>query len=249
MRHQLGTKKWVEHNNGKLGFRDRMSLIFQGLVARARTRKDLKRQRKVKNLSIDNILPPDSAICTEAMILCESLSQPYLFNHCMRSYFWARLLNEDQKFDDEATFVAIMLHDLGLTDAYRITEGPQQCFTLAAAQVAEKLATKHQWHDVRAKVVANAITLHLNIIIDAKHGREAQLVRMGSGADVAGLGLNLLHNNQIDEVTKQYPRLNFKQEISRDLSIEAKQRPCCRTAFLYNKLNFADYIRNAKFDE
>ncbi|MBL4661054.1 MAG: hypothetical protein JKY19_11920 [Alcanivoracaceae bacterium] len=249
MRYKLGTRKWVKHNNGKLAFRDRMVLIYQGVLAKAKTKKDLKSGKKVHYMAVDEILPPDSPICLEAMALSEISSKPYLFNHCMRAYFWARLLNDGEIFDDEATFTAIMLHDLGLTDKYRLTGDQQQCFTLPAANIAENMALKHQWSDKRAAIVADAITLHLNVTVDAKHGREAELVRIGSGADVAGLGLNLLQVDQVEKVVKKLPRLNFKQQIIKDLSIEITERPCCRISFLYKKLNFGDYIQNARFSE
>ena len=249
MRYKLGTKKWVEQNNGKLAFRDKMALIYQGVLARAKTKRDIKSGRKVHFMAVDKVLPPDSPICKEAMALSEISSKPYLFNHCMRAYFWARLLNEGEKFDDEATFTAIMLHDLGLTDKYRLKGGQQQCFTLPAAQIAEEMAIKHHWSDKRATMVADAITLHLNVTVNARHGREAELVRIGSGADVAGLGLNLLQATQIGKVVDKFPRLNFKQEINKDLGIEIAERPCCRISFLHNRLNFGHYVRNARFSE
>jgi hypothetical protein len=51
------------------------------------------------------------------------------------------------------------------------------------------LAARHHWDDARAHLAANAITLHLNVTVGDEHGKEAQMVRAGSGGDVAGLGL------------------------------------------------------------
>ncbi|VAW48117.1 hypothetical protein MNBD_GAMMA02-1702 [hydrothermal vent metagenome] len=249
MRYKLGTKKWVEKYNGKLGFRDKMSMIYQGVKARSKTIKQIKNGDKLANLSIDEILPPDSAICQEAMLLCEEVSQPFLFNHSMRSYFWARLLNTDKSFDDEAAFVAMLLHDLGLTNKYKLGNGSQQCFTLPAANIAEEMALKHNWSSKRALIVANAITLHLNVTIDACHGVEAILVRKGSGADVAGLGLHLLHREQISGVVEKFPRLDLKKEMQIALNNEINNRSCCRISYLYQKLQFGEYIRKAPFEE
>jgi len=247
MRHALGSKKWVEKTNGKLAFYERASMIYQGV--RAKRRNNSNTDLKIPNLAVSEILPPDSSICQEAMALSQTVSQPFLFNHSMRAYFWARLLNGEKKFDDEATFIALMLHDLGLTDPYRLTGTEQQCFTLPGAQVAEEMALKYHWSDKRAAIVADAITLHLNVVIDAKHGREAQLVRIGSGADVAGLGLNNLHQIQFDEVVEKFPRLKLKKHMMNTIKTEITERPCCRIAFLVQKLKFDRLIQNSIFSE
>ncbi|MCF6300263.1 MAG: hypothetical protein L3J52_03970 [Proteobacteria bacterium] len=247
MRQALGTKKWVEKTNGKLAFHERMAMIYQGV--RAKRRNNLNTDQKISNLSVSEILPPDSSICQEAMALCQTVSQPFLFNHCMRAYFWARLLNGEKKFDDEATFIALMLHDLGLTDPYRLTGTKQQCFTLPGSQVAEEMALKYHWPDKRAAIVADAITLHLNVVIDAKHGREAQLVRIGSGADVAGLGLDSIDQIQFNEVVEKFPRHKLKKRMMNTIETEITERPCCRIAFLVQKLKFDRLIQNSVFNE
>jgi HD domain len=172
-------------------------------------------------------------------------------NHCLRAYFWARLLDSDTRpFDDEAVFVALMLHDLGLTDRWRLQGQTHHCFTQVGAGAVEQLAQRHQWADARARVAANAITLHLNVTVGDEHGKEAQMVRAGSGGDVAGLGLAALGRDQIAEVLERYPRLNLKQAVLGPLMTEATQRPCCRTAFLCRSLGFVDLIKgNRIFSE
>lgn len=243
---KLGTLTWVERTGGKLAWRDRLSMIAQGVKAKSAAKKRMKADVKVRHLEVDDILPPDSAIAREATSLCQDASAPFLFNHCLRAYFWARLLDDGSKpFDDEATYTAIMLHDMGLTDLHRLKGEKEQCFTIVGARMASQLAHKHQWTDKRANLAANAITLHLNVTVEDRHGREAQLVRIGSGGDVAGLGLDVLHTSQINEVCAKYPRLNMKREILPVLNIEAEERSCCRTAFLHNKLGFGELIINA----
>ncbi len=249
MRTSLGTYAWTEQTGGKLALRDRFSLLIQGIRARAQRARQLKSGIKVRHIEVEDIVPPDSSLCNAAVELCREVSGDYLFNHCLRSYFWARLLNGGQSFDDEATFTAFMLHDLGLTERYRLNGNGEHCFTLPAARVAEEMASAHGWSDRRAALVADAITLHLNVIVDDCHGREAQLVRLGSGVDVAGLNLELLHQDQIDSVVTIYPRQNLKQHIMRDLDIEVQQRPCCRISFLCRKLDFARYVERSRFSE
>jgi hypothetical protein len=248
---KLGTLEWVEATNGKLGLIDKLTFVAQGVKAKATTRQRMAKGLKIRNREIDDILPPDSPIAREAMAMCEEASQPFLFNHCLRSYFWARLLDDNSEpFDDEAVFTALMLHDMGFTETYRLHDTDQQCFTIVGARMADQLARKHNWSDKRANIMADAITLHLNVIIDPAHGKEAKMVRAGSGGDVAGLGLDVLHEDQLHAVCKKHPRLNMKRNMRSTLKRESKAHPDCRVAFLDNKLGFGDLILSAPmFDE
>lgn len=242
----LGTRSWVERTGGKLAWHDRLNMIADGVRARAATQRRIKAGAKVRNREVTDILPPDSAVAREAIAISEDACPPFLHNHNLRAYFWARLLDDSAKhFDDEATFVALMLHDLGLTDAHRLHGQKEQCFTIVGARAVDRLAAKHGWTDKRAQVAAQAITLHLNVTVADKYGREARMVRAGSGADVAGLGLDVLHKDQIDDVVERYPRHDFKRCIAAPLQHESEERPCCRIAFMQNKLGFGRLIRSA----
>jgi len=250
MNNKLGTLSWMERSGGKLSWRDRLALTAQGVQAMAASRKQKKSGLKVRFREVDEILPPDTPLIREAFALCQDASAPFLLNHCLRAYFWARLLDDGAtSFDDEALFAALLLHDMGLTDGHRLQGDKEQCFTIVGARMADQLARKHGWADKRAYMTANAITLHLNVSVGHEHGREAQLVRMGSGADVAGLGLGPLEKDQINAVTQLYPRLDLKNEFIPVLNIEAEQRPCCRIAFLNKKMGFSDLIRHSQFGE
>jgi hypothetical protein len=242
---KLGTLSWLERTGGTLAWHDRLTLIAQGIRAKAAAK--MQQGIKLRLREVADIQPPDSAITREAIALCQDASEPYLFNHCLRAYYWARLLdNDDRNYDQEAMFTAMMLHDIGLTERYRIPADQQQCFTLAGARLVQDLAHKHAWSDKRANIAANAIALHLNIIVGAEHGKEAQLVRIGSGADVAGLRLTQLHGDQIDEVVNRHPRLNMRRNIVQALNTEATTCPCCRIAFLRDRLGFHGLIHGTR---
>jgi hypothetical protein len=242
----IGTLSWLERTGGRLAWRDRLAFIAQGVRARIEARRRPRSGRKLRNLEVDEILPPDSAIAREAVAMCQDASEPFLFNHCLRAYFWARLLDEDPRpYDDEALFVGLMLHDMGITERYRLVGDAQQCFTIPGARLAGELAAKHGWSDKRAAIAAEAIALHLNVVVDPRHGKEAQMLRAGSGGDVTGLGLDRLHRDQIDAVVSRHPRLDLKRRIIAPLRIETHERPCCRIAFLRRRFGFDGLIRGA----
>jgi hypothetical protein len=248
---KLGTTVWMERTGGRLAWHDKLTLIGQGVVARLASQRQRRSGTRVRLREVSEILPPDSAIAREAVALTQQCSPPYLLNHCLRAYFWARLLDADARpFDDEALFVALMLHDWGLTERWRLKGQTQQCFTAVGAKAVEELAARHHWGDTRAHLAANAITLHLNVTVGDEHGKEAQMVRAGSGGDVAGLGLGMLERDLIAQVVDRYPRLDLKTEIVGSLMAETAERPCCRTAFLCRSLGFVDLIRgNRVFSE
>jgi hypothetical protein len=240
---ELGTRRWVERTGGRLAWYERLALIAQVVRARATAARERWSRRQIRLLEVEDILPPDSSITREAIALSQDLSKPFLFNHCVRSYFWARLLDEDTRpFDDEAVFTAFMLHDLGLTEHGGRAANLDHCFTQVGAQKAYELAHKHGWTDRRAELTANAITLHLNVLVADRHGKEACMVRAGSGADVAGLGLHRLQGDQINEVVSRIPRLSLKREMLAMLSSEARARPHSRIAFLCDRLHFGRMI-------
>jgi hypothetical protein len=244
---KLGTLTWMERTGGRLAWHDKLTLMAQGVQARVHSQRQRQRHAgtKLRHREVSQILPPDSAIAREALAMAQDSSPPYLMNHSLRAYFWARLLDADTRpFDDEAVFVALMLHDLGLTDRWRLQGQAQHCFSVVGARAAQELAAKHEWTETRANLAAGAITLHLNVTVGDAQGKEAQMVRAGSGGDVAGLGLAILQRDQIAEVVGRYPRFGLKSMMTRSLMVEATERPCCRTAFLCRSLGFVDLIKN-----
>lgn len=243
---ELGTLSWIKRTGGRLAWHERLVLTAQAVRARAASAKEKRSGRKIRLLEVEDILPPDSAITREAIALSQDLSKPFLFNHCVRSYFWARLLDEDPRsFDDEAVFTALLLHDLGLTELGGGAAQPGRCFTQIGAQKAYELARRHGWTDHRAVLTANAITLHLNVLIAGRHGKEARMVRAGSGADVAGLGLHVLQSDQVNAVVARIPRLSLKREMLATLTDEAQARPDSRIAFLCDRLHFGQMIERS----
>jgi hypothetical protein len=143
-----------------------------------------------------------------------------------------------------------MLHDLGLAPDHRLgCYDDDECFTAVGAREAKTMALRHGWDEARADKTADAIALHLNVVVHDHHGPEARLVRMGSGADVAGLGMSRLQPDQVREVLTRYPRHGLKEGLVPILESEALERPHCRMAFLQKKFDFSRMVQAAPFAE
>lgn len=244
----FGTLNWIDSTGGRVTALDRLRMTAQAVTARAKRRFSAKR---LSDRRVEDILPPHSAIALEALSLCREASPLFLLNHCLRTYFWARLLDDrDEKVDQEALFVATMLHDLGLAPGHRLgCFDTDECFSAVGARQAEAMALRHNWDEARARKTADAISLHLNVVIDDRHGPEARLVRLGSGADTAGLGMSRLHPHQKEEVLRRYPRHGMKEALVPLLESEALERPHCRMAFLQKKFDFGRMVHAAPFAE
>src|SRR5207248_9950990 len=63
---------------------------------------------------------PDTVLVRDAIDLSRSASEPFLFNHAMRSWLFGILLSESAERAPDAELLAVvtLLHDLGLTDRY-----------------------------------------------------------------------------------------------------------------------------------
>src|SRR5262245_11131811 len=76
----------------------------------------------------------DSPLVRKAMELAQKHSDPYLYNHAVRSWLFAVRLGQLQKipYDAEVLAVGTLLHDLGLTSA---VTGPRR-FEIEGADAA-----------------------------------------------------------------------------------------------------------------
>src|SRR5262245_15317558 len=68
---------------------------------------------------IAGVSGPESTLITAAIEYARRISEPYLFNHAMRSWLFAEAIGRTKGFDYDREVVAIgtILHDIGLTAA------------------------------------------------------------------------------------------------------------------------------------
>ena len=145
----VGSLAWAQRTRGRLGTGDRVRLLAQALLARAR---GLLPGRRRASIDVGALRVPDSALATAAADHLAAVAEPWLVNHCWRTYAWGWLLAaaERRAFDEETLFVAALLHDLGLT----ATPDPAfHCFAEVAEPARQEVLARHPRLAMKAALV------------------------------------------------------------------------------------------------
>jgi HD superfamily phosphodiesterase len=169
--------------------------------------------RALARIDVSAIRMPDSKAAIHAEELMQSLSAPWLVNHCMRTWLWGVMFAQagNIRFDEELYFVASVLHDLGLTDEHKCGDGCTACFAVQGARMAEQFAGRQGWSAERQHRLSDAISLHMNARVSIAHGAEAHLLHQGAALDVVGARMAEIGQPVRQTVLEKYPRLGFKK--------------------------------------
>lgn len=235
----VGSNGWAALG-GQLQRRDRVRLVAQALLTQLSAIPVQLRSRLGFAESLFRrsdpaaIRVPDSTAAVRASELSLSLSEPWLFNHCMRTYVWGGLLAQAEgiRFDQELFFVASLLHDLGLTRLHDCKDQGCNCFAVEGARAARRFASVQGWDSQRCDQLAEAISMHLNVRVGLKHGAEAHLLHEGAALDVIGTRVWQLDPRAVAGVLTEYPRLGFQEEMVKSMKAQTRVRPRSRAAFL-----------------
>src|SRR5215510_6229483 len=126
---------------------------------------------------IAGVTVPDTPLVARAMEEARALSEPYLFNHAVRSWLFAVQLAElqDVSYDEEVVAVASLLHDLGLTKKY---QGKRR-FEVEGADAARALAEAGGMDERRAQLLWYAVALNATLSISPYAEREVGICTAG----------------------------------------------------------------------
>jgi HD domain len=165
---------------------------------------------------------PDSRIAHEATDLAREVYPPWLFNHCMRTFWFAdKLAASGLRFDREIVYIAAVLHDLGVLARY--DQGGR--FEVEGARAARGFLEGHTYPAEKIEVVWDAIALHTSPGIAAYKEHEVALVSLGAFADAVGLRIADLDPRFVRELIEEFPRLDFPNEWLRTLIEYVKKNP------------------------
>jgi HD domain len=229
----IGTLAWARRSGGRLGFLDRMRLALQGVRLRALRRKQAGMTSPTFAFEPSDLRLPDTPAAKRAVAVVESLSEPFLVNHCLRTFCWANLLAKAHKVthDCELLFVAAALHDLGLTPANRQGRQDEHCFTVTGARCASEAMRDVGWTAQRIEAMEEAILLHVNLVVPVDRGAEAHLLQAGAALDVVGTRIREIEGPGVGAVLARFPRMDFKAKFKATLAHECTIHPCSRIAF------------------
>jgi hypothetical protein len=166
---------------------------------------------------------PDSEVITRAIEFARASSEPWLFNHVMRSWLFAESLAQlnHVAHDGEVLAVATLLHDLGLAEKF---DGPLR-FEVEAANAARNFARREGFDSRRTQLVWDGVALNSTPSIGLHKESEVSLCTLGIGLDWGGWGYQSLTQAQVDTVLEAYPRLQMKQQFTRAVCRICETRP------------------------
>jgi hypothetical protein len=166
---------------------------------------------------------PDSPVISLAVEYAREHSEPYLFNHVMRSWLFAEALAQLGRVDHDAEVLAIatLLHDLGLSPEF---DGPLR-FEVETANAARRFAQRAGLDPRRAQLIWDSAALNSTPSIALYKETEVRLCTLGIGLDWGGFGYESLTRERIDAIVDAYPRLQMKQQFSRAVCRLCETRP------------------------
>ncbi|HEV2830141.1 MAG TPA: hypothetical protein VGW76_21255 [Pyrinomonadaceae bacterium] len=201
---------------------------------------------------------PDTPLISRAIEYTREHSEPYLFNHVMRSWLFAATLAQlnQTAHDVEVLAVTTILHDLGLAEAFN---GPLR-FEVEGANAARAFARNEGIDDRRAQLIWDGVALNSTPSIALYKEAEIALATMGIGLDWGGWGYEALSEAQVGAIVEAFPRLEMKQKFTRAVCGIVETRAATtydnfardfgeRFVPGYKPVSTVDYLLNSPFKE
>src|SRR6202047_1274472 len=166
---------------------------------------------------IAGISVPDGPLITAVIEHTQRLSEPYLFNHAMRSWLFAEAMGRIKGIDYDREVVAIgtILHDIGLTAS---VSGPNR-FEVNGADAALSFIKGKGLSDRRAQLIWDLVALNSTPSLALHKESEVAVGTMGIGLDYGGFGVEALPAADVERILSAFPRLRMKQRFA---------ETCCR---------------------
>lgn len=201
---------------------------------------------------------PDSPLVTAALDYARRLSDPYLFNHAMRSWLFAELMGRAQQIDYDREVVAVgtILHDIGLTAG---VSGDNR-FEVNGADAVRSFLAGRGLSDRRVQLVWDLVALNSTPLLALHKESEVAVGTMGIGLDFGGFGADALESGDVARVVEAFPRLRMKERFSEACCRIVAGRPgTAHDNFLrdfgerfvpgYKAVSTVDLLMNAPFGE
>jgi len=237
----IGTREWLARTGGALSRRERLAHqagAIAVLTADMSSRMRFRWAPGAEGLAVD-ATPPATDLVRAATAWAESVHEPWLLRHGLRTWLFGRLLGQldGTEADAEALYLACLLHDVGVTDEYRIPAGDSgtacSCFAAHGAHVSEQKLLELGASALLASEVADAIGMHLNAKVGLDAGGTARLVNQGAALDVVGVRASDVGRTVVREVLARHDRAGFAEELLSVVRAENADRPRGRMASFF----------------
>jgi hypothetical protein len=165
----------------------------------------------------------DSPLVSRAMEIARTHSEPFLFNHAVRSWLFAVRLGELQGIPHDAEVVAVgsLLHDIGLTESF---VGPKR-FEIEGADAARVFAREQGLDDRRVQLIWDSVALNSTPSIGLHKEAEVALCTAGIGLDWGGFQYDQIPPDEMDGILAAFPRLDMKRGFTDSVCRIVKTRP------------------------
>ncbi len=201
---------------------------------------------------------PDTEPIAQAIAYAREYTEPFLFNHVMRSWLFAATLAEIYRtpHDAEVLAIATILHDLGLSYTFN---GPRR-FEVEGADAARDFAHDLGIDGGRAQLIWDGVALNSTPSLALHKEAEVALCSAGTVLDWSGQGIEKLTRDQLGKILDAYPRLDMKQRFTHAICGIVTSRPHTtydnftrdfgeRFVPEYHAPSTVDYLQNAPFAE
>ena len=208
--------------------------------------------------SLAGVSIPDTPLITRAIEFARERSEPYLFNHSMRSWLFAAIFAQRKQIthDQEVLAVTTILHEIGLTNAF---DGPLR-FEVEGANAVRAFVRNEGVDERRAQLIWDGVALNSTPSIALYKEAEIAVATMGIGLDWGGFGYDALSEAAIAQIVEAFPRLGMKERFTHAVCRIVETRPQTtydnfardfgeRFVPGYKPVSTVDYLLNSPFKE
>ena len=200
----------------------------------------------------------ETPLVTRAMDLARTHSEPFLFNHAVRSWLFAVRIGQLQGISHDAEVVAVgtLLHDLGLTNSFT----GQRRFEIEGADTARAFAREQGLDDRRVQLIWDTVALNSTPSIALHKETEVALSTFGIALDYGGLQYDQIPPDEMITILSEFPRLDMKRCFKDSVCGIVKAKPETtydnfardfgeRFVPGYKPQSSVDFLMNAPFQE
>ena len=215
--------------------------------------RDARLTRRIAGVSV-----ADNPLITSVIEYAQRISEPYLFNHAMRSWLFAETIGRIKgiDYDHEVVAIGTILHDIGLTVS---VSGPNR-FEVNGADAALSFIKGERLSDRRAQLIWDLIALNSTPSLALHKEPEVAVGTMGIAVDYGGFGLDALAADDVQRILNAFPRLKMKHRFAETCGRLVTEKPeTSHDNFLrdfgeryvpgYKAVSTVDILMNAPFDE